>query len=69
MRWSGLGSVKQSDEESVREMVKLRVSGRETERACARAGKSAVLLVVAERNGDERHEGGVYGSSWVEAGL
>jgi hypothetical protein len=50
-------------------MVKLRVSGREIERAVARAENSAVSLVVAVRNGDERPAGGVWGSSWVEAGL
>ena len=64
-----MGSVKQASEGSVGEMVKLRVSGREIERAVARAEKSAVLLVVAVRNGDERQEGGVCGSNWVEAGL
>ena len=68
MRWSGLDRVKQAEEGSG-EMVKLMVSGRGTERACARAGKSAVPLVVAVRNGDERQEGGVCGSNWVEAGL
>jgi hypothetical protein len=68
MRWSGLDRVKQAKEGSV-EMVKLMMSGRGTERACARAGKSAVPLVVAVRNGDERQEGGVYGSIWVEDGL
>ena len=69
MRWSGLGSVKQASEGSVGEMVKLRVSGREIERAVARAEKSAVSPVVAVRNGDETQEGGVCGSNWVEAGL
>ena len=69
MRWSGLGSVKKASEGSVGEMVKLRVSGREIERAIARAEKSAESLVVAVRNGDERQEGRECGSNWVEAGL
>jgi hypothetical protein len=51
--------VKQSDDGSVGKMVKLSVSERGTERALARAGKSAVSLVVAVRNGDERQGGGV----------
>ena len=60
--------MKQAEEGSV-EMVKLMVSGRETERACARAGKSAVSLAVAVRNVDVRQEGGVYGSIWMKVGL
>ena len=51
MRWSGLASVKQADEGSVGEVVK---SERGTEKALARAGKSAVSLVVAMRNEAER---------------
>ena len=55
--------MKQASVGSVGEMVKLRVSGREIERAVARAEKSAVSPVVAVRNGDETQEGGVCGSN------